>query len=32
MGFNDEEVILDMLEKTNGNVQLALERLFTQLG
>jgi len=32
MGFMDEEVILEMLVKTNGNVQLALENLFSQLG
>lgn len=32
MGFLDEEVILQMLEKTNGNVNLALENLFSQLG
>jgi hypothetical protein len=31
MGFNDEEVILQMLVATNGNVNLALERLFTSL-
>lgn len=29
MGFHDEEVILQMLEKTNGNVNLALENLFS---
>jgi ubiquilin len=28
MGFNDEEVILKILEQTNGSVQLALEVLF----
>ncbi len=32
MGFLDEEVILQMLEKTNGNVNLALENLFSSLG
>ncbi len=32
MGFNDEEVILKILEQTNGSVQLALEVLFQQLG
>lgn len=32
MGFNDEEVILQMLEKTGGNVNLALENLFSSLG
>lgn len=32
MGFNDEDVILEMLVRTNGNVQLALENLFSQLG
>ena len=32
MGFNDEDVILQMLERTNGNVQIALENLFSQLG
>jgi hypothetical protein len=31
MGFNDEEVILQMLVACNGNVNLALERLFTSL-
>ena len=31
MGFNDEEVILQMLVVCNGNVNLALERLFTSL-
>jgi len=31
MGFHDEEVILQMLVSTNGNVSLALERLFTSL-
>jgi hypothetical protein len=31
MGFNDEEVILQMLTACNGNVNLALERLFTSL-
>lgn len=28
MGFNDEEAILQILEQTGGNVQLALEKLF----
>jgi len=28
MGFNDEDAILQILEQTGGNVQLALERLF----
>jgi hypothetical protein len=28
MGFNDEDAILQILESTGGNVQLALERLF----
>ena len=32
MGFTDEETILSILEQTNGNVQVALERLFTMLG
>ncbi len=32
MGFMDEEVILQMLVRTNGNVNLALENLFSQLG
>jgi ubiquilin len=32
MGFIDEDVILEMLVKTNGNVQLALENLFSQIG
>jgi ubiquilin len=31
MGFNDDELILQMLVQTNGNVNLALERLFTSL-
>jgi len=31
MGFNDEELILQMLKQTNGNVNLALERLFSSL-
>jgi len=29
MGFNDEDAILQILEQTGGNVQLALERLFS---
>lgn len=28
MGFHDEETVLQMLAQTNGNVNLALERLF----
>lgn len=32
MGFNDEETILQMLQQTNGNVNLAIERLFAYLG
>ena len=32
MGFIDEDVVLEMLVKTNGNVQLALENLFSSLG
>ena len=32
MGFNDEEVILQILQQTNGNVNLALENLFSSLG
>ena len=32
MGFNDEETILQMLQQTNGNVNLAIERLFSYLG
>ena len=32
MGFNDEETILQMLQETNGNVNLAIERLFSHLG
>lgn len=32
MGFHDEETILQMLVQCNGNVSLALERLFTLLG
>jgi len=31
MGFNDEEVILKMLEDCNGNVNLALEKLFNTI-
>lgn len=31
MGFNDEELILQMLVTCNGNVSLALERLFSSL-
>ena len=31
MGFNDEDLILQMLKQTNGNVNLALERLFSSL-
>ena len=31
MGFNDEELILQMLVQTNGNVNLALEKLFASL-
>ena len=29
MGFNDEDAVLQILEQTGGNVQLALERLFS---
>ena len=32
MGFNDEETILQMLAEPNGNVNLAIERLFAHLG
>lgn len=32
MGFIDEEVILQVLQQTNGNVSLALEILFNTLG
>lgn len=32
MGFNDEETILQILVQTNGNVNLAMEILFSQLG
>jgi hypothetical protein len=32
MGFNDEETILQILTQTNGNVNLAMEILFTSLG
>lgn len=32
MGFNDEETILQILVQTNGNVNLAMELLFTSLG
>lgn len=28
MGFNDEDAIIQILEQTGGNVQLALEKLF----
>jgi hypothetical protein len=28
MGFNDEDAIVQILEQTGGNVQLALEKLF----
>jgi len=31
MGFNDEEVIIQALVQSNGNVNVALERLFNQL-
>lgn len=31
MGFNDEEVILQALVQANGNVNVALERLFNSL-
>lgn len=31
MGFNDEETILQILVQSNGNVNIALERLFTSL-
>jgi len=30
MGFIDEEKVLSMLEQCNGNVNIALERLFTE--
>jgi hypothetical protein len=32
MGFTDEETILNILGQTNGNVNIALERLFGMLG
>lgn len=32
MGFTDEETILNILQQTNGNVNIALERLFGMLG
>jgi hypothetical protein len=32
MGFTDEDTILEMLKATDGNVNIALERLFTSLG
>ena len=32
MGFNDEDTILQILEQTGGNVNLAIERLFSSLG
>jgi len=32
MGFTDEETILNILTQTNGNVNIALERLFGMLG
>jgi hypothetical protein len=32
MGFIDEEVIIQVLQQTNGNVSMALEILFNTLG
>jgi len=32
MGFSDEETVLQMLQECNGNVNLAIERLFAHLG
>lgn len=32
MGFHDEETILQILTQTNGNVNLAMEILFSSLG
>ena len=32
MGFTDEETILQILTQTNGNVNLAMEILFSSLG
>jgi len=32
MGFHDEETILQILTQTNGNVNMAMEILFSQLG
>ncbi len=32
MGFHDEETILQILAQTNGNVNLAMEILFSSLG
>ncbi len=31
MGFTDEDTILQMLKETNGNVPIALEKLFSYL-
>ena len=31
MGFIDEETILQILQQTNGNVNLALEILFSKI-
>jgi hypothetical protein len=32
MGFHDEETCLQILTQTNGNVNIAIERLFGMLG
>jgi hypothetical protein len=32
MGFTDEETVLKILEDCNGNVNIALERMFSGLG
>ena len=32
MGFQDEETNLQMLQQCNGNVNLAIERLFAYMG
>ena len=32
MGFSDEETNLQMLQQCNGNVNLAIERLFAFMG
>lgn len=32
MGFTDEDTILSFLQQSQGNVQIAIERLFSGLG